>query len=590
LRPRFLYALALSMLPILPPASGADATPSTTLSELAGRYWEWTLVRNPTRATSIGDHRFDDRLEDITPAAREQEARDLEAMLAEARAIEPAGLIAADRLTRSALVRELEAQLDRRACDYEDWVVSANGPQSDIMNLPDITVIVSPEDGAHYVTRMRAVGPYMDAHVGNLRHGLASGRVANRTSVERVLEQLDHLAGLPPGEWPVLRPRDTAHDDWSAEQRAAFGRDLEAAVARIVKPAMARYATFLRDSILPAARSDEHPGLATLPGGKDCYARMIRVFTSLDRTPEEIHALGLSEVARIRGELSALGQKVLGTDDLAEIQRRLRTDPDMHFKTAEEVEAKAREALARARAAIPEAFGILPKAECVVQVMGMHEAPQSTIAYYRRGAPDGSRPGTYMINTYRPETRPRYEAEALAFHESIPGHHLQIAIMQELTDLPAFRRHQGVTAFTEGWGLYTERLADDMGLYSRDLDRIGMLSYDAWRACRLVVDTGLHAMGWSRRQAIDYMVANTVLAENNIENEVDRYIGWPAQALAYKAGQLEILALREEAKRRLGGRFDLRAFHDAVLRNGALALPVLREQVEAWMAEVEGTK
>jgi uncharacterized protein (DUF885 family) len=254
------------------------------------------------------------------------------------------------------------------------------------------------------------------------------------------------------------------------------------------------------------------------------------------------------------------------------------------------VEAKAREALARSKAAIPKWFHILPKADCQVKVMGMHEAPNSTVAYYRQPAIDGSRPGYYMINTYKPETRPRYEAEALAFHESIPGHHLQIAIAQELVGLPDFRKHQGVTAYVEGWGLYSERLADEMGLYSSDLDRIGMLSYDAWRACRLVVDTGMHAMGWSRQQAIDYMTANTVLAENNIENEVDRYLTWPGQALAYKVGQLEILKLREEAKQRLGARFDIRQFHDVVLRNGAVALPVLDQQVHSWIEEVERAK
>jgi uncharacterized protein (DUF885 family) len=219
--------------------------------------------------------------------------------------------------------------------------------------------------------------------------------------------------------------------------------------------------------------------------------------------------------------------------------------------------------------------------------MGIAEAPQSTIAYYHQPATDGSRPGRYMINTYLPTTRPRYEAEALAFHEAVPGHHLQIAIAQELGDLPTFRKHMGTTAFVEGWGLYAERLAGEMGLYTGDTDRFGALSYDAWRACRLVVDTGLHAMGWTRQQAIDYMVENTVLAPNNIVNEVDRYLTWPGQALAYKVGQREILALRDEAREKLGARFDIKGFHDAVLGQGAVTLPVLREQVEAWMARVE---
>jgi len=331
-------------------------------------------------------------------------------------------------------------------------------------------------------------------------------------------------------------------------------------------------------------------GMAAMPGGLSCYRKLVRVHTSLDTPPSELHQLGLDEVKRIRAAISELGGKVLGTTDFAEIQRRLRKDPAMHFSTAEEVEAEAESTLARAKAAIPRWFGMLPKADCRVKVMGMHEAPFSTIAYYRNPAVDGSRPGYYMINTYKPKTRPRYEAQALAFHESIPGHHLQIAIAQELTGLPEFRKHQGVTAYVEGWGLYSERLADEMGLYSSDLDRLGMLSYDAWRACRLVVDTGMHALGWSRQQAIDYMTQNTLLAENNIVNEVDRYLTDPGQALAYKCGQLEILKLREEAKDRLGARFDIRAFHDAVLRNGALALPVLRQQVEAYIAQAEGAK
>jgi len=297
-----------------------------------------------------------------------------------------------------------------------------------------------------------------------------------------------------------------------------------------------------------------------------------------------LHQLGLEQVALNRAAVSELGMKVFGTGDVAEIQRRLRSDPAMHFRTGAEIESKATEALARAKAAIPAWFDILPKGRCDVKVMGMHEAPNSTIAYYRQGTPDGSRPGHYMINTYLPETRPRYEAEALAFHESIPGHHLQIAIAQELTGIPEFRKHQGVTAFVEGWGLYSERLAEEMGLYSNDTDRLGMLSYDAWRACRLVVDTGMHAMGWTRQQAIDYMIENTALAENNIVNEVDRYLTWPGQALAYKCGQLEILKLRDEARQRLGDRFDIKQFHNVVLRNGAVALPVLREQVEAWVA------
>jgi len=260
----------------------------------------------------------------------------------------------------------------------------------------------------------------------------------------------------------------------------------------------------------------------------------------------------------------------------------------MHFETRDEVREMAEISLARARAAIPAWFGILPVADCLVVVMPEHEERHSTIAYYRQPALDGSRPGQYAINTWEPTTRPRYEAQVLAYHEAIPGHHLQLAISQELTELPDFRRHDGPTAYVEGWGLYTERLSDEMGLYSGDLDRIGVLSFDAWRACRLVVDTGMHALGWTRQQAIDFMLEHTVLAANNVVNEIDRYIVDPGQALAYKIGQREILRLRAEAKATLGDRFDIRAFHDAVLGHGVVGLETLGEIVRDWTGSVAG--
>jgi len=580
-----LHALLIAALLTAPGL--ARSNPADDLAKLCDEYWQSQLKANPVMATSIGDRRYDDRLEDITPSGIAHDKLRLAGVLERARAIGEQPLAPADRLTRSALLLEVRNQLDQISCGFEDWVVDPlGGPQVEFMNLVDFTTISTPKDAKNFVARCRAMGPYLDAHVANLRSGLKRGRVASHDAVRKVLEELDALDRQPVEKWALLQPLGEKHADWPAADVAAFRRDLPPVARGVVRPALLRYRDLLRDEVLPRARPQEKAGLAFLPGGKDCYGKRIRIETSLDRTPEQLHQLGLDEVARIRQALSELGAKVLGTSDVAEIQRRLRSDPAMHFETAEQVESKAREALGRARAAIPKWFEVLPKAKCEVKVMGMHEAPNSTIAYYRNAPKDGSRPGYYMINTYQPETRPRYEAEALAFHESIPGHHLQISIAQELTGLPEFRKYQGVTAYVEGWGLYSERLADDMGLYSSDLDRIGMLSYDAWRACRLVVDTGMHAMGWSRQKAIDYMRENTVLAENNIENEVDRYLTWPGQALAYKCGQLEILALREEGKQRLGGRFDIKRFHDVVLRNGAVALPVLREQVEAYYAQV----
>lgn len=566
-------------------STAVTADPARDLTKLCDDYWQGYLRSHPVDATTVGDRRYDDRLEDNSPAGTARERARLNAVRARAQAIPESALAPGDRLTRTALMLETRNQLDEILCGFDQWVVDpGSGPQVGLMSLADYTVIATPADADHYVARARAMGPYMDQHVANLRRGLAAGKVANRIAIDKALEDLDSLMVRAPAEWPLASPAREPHPAWKPAERDRFKAGIIAATREVVLPAFGRYRDFLRAEVRPAARSPEQAGLSFLPGGREAYRRRIRTQTSLDRTPEELHQLGLEAVARVRAELSALGGTVLGTTDVAAIQRRLRNDPAMHFATAEEVEDKARTTLARSKAAIPAYFGLLPKADCQVKVISAFEAPHTTIAYYRESAADGSRPGYYMINTYAPTTRPRYEAEALAFHESIPGHHLQIAIAQELTELPEFRRHQGVTAFVEGWALYTERLADEMGLYSSGLDRIGMLSFDAWRACRLVVDTGLHALGWSRQQAIDYMVANTVLAENNVVNEVDRYLADPGQALAYKMGQLEILALRDEARAKLGDRFDLKRFHDVVLMNGAVALPVLRGQVEAWIA------
>ncbi|HTM57216.1 MAG TPA: DUF885 domain-containing protein [Candidatus Udaeobacter sp.] len=589
MRVRTLSWLALTS--FLIPAVTFAAGSTEPIARLCDEFWQGTLRASPTEATSLGDHRYDDQLEDNTPIGFTREHKRLEGVLARVRAIDPKSLSPADRLTRSTLELEARNEIDNMDCHFEEWVVDArSGPQTDFMSLPDLTVIITPEDGQHYLSRVRKMGPYIDHVIANLERGMKVGRVGTRAGVDAVLDQLDSLIAHPVTDWELSKPATARRDDWSGAQKIQFADALEAALDHEVKPAFVRYREFLRTKIQPVARTQDRAGLGAIPGGREAYLKRIRIETSLDRTPEQLHQLGLEQVAKVRQQLSELGAKVLGTSDIAEIQKKLRTDPAMHFATAEQVETKARQTLARAKAAIPQFFEVLPKADCQVKVMGMYEAPHSTIAYYREPAADGSRPGYYMINTYLPETRPRYEAEALAFHESIPGHHLQLAIAQELQNLPEFRRHLGVTAFVEGWGLYSERLADDMGLYSSDLDRIGMLSFDAWRDCRLVVDTGLHAMGWTRQQAIDYMVQNTVLAENNIANEVDRYLGDPGQALAYKVGQLEILALRDEGKKRLGDKFDLKKFHDVVLQNGAVALPTLREQVEAWYASEESAR
>jgi uncharacterized protein (DUF885 family) len=415
---------------------------------------------------------------------------------------------------------------------------------------------------------------------------MTARKFAVQTGVEKTIDEVEGLLGKPLETWALLQPLKRPHSDWKPEEVRAFEEGLTRATEKSVSPAFARYLQFLKSEVLPLSRPQQRPGIMHVPGGPESYRRLIRFHTSLDITPDELHETGLREVSRINAEMGGLGEKVFGARDRKETIQRLRSDPSMYFASRDEVFEKAEKALSKAKAAIANWFGRLPEAECEVVRMEEHEEKHSTIAYYRQPAADGSRPGRYYINTSAPETRPRYEAEALAYHESIPGHHLQIAIAQELKGIPAFRKHIGVTAFVEGWGLYSERLSDEMGLYSSDLDRIGVLSYDSWRACRLVVDTGMHAMGWSRQKAIDFMLENSALAENNIVNEVDRYIAWPGQALAYKTGQLEMLRLRNQAEARLGKGFDIKKFHDVLLRNGAIPLESLGQEVDRFIRDV----
>ena len=565
-------------------ASAQDA--SGQLAELAKEYWEYNLQRNPVSATSLGDRRYDDRMGQIGEAAMATQREDLQAFLDRAEAISRESLSAEDRLTRAALITELKEQTSQLDCGLYQWVVDPLwGPQVFMFNIQSYQPVRTPEEAQMMVKRWEQMDDWLDSHMENLRYGLSQNKVAVKSAVEKTIQTTKGHLERPTEEWAMLKPLEEEHPDWSEADREAFEKGLHAAVEEQIRPAFERYLALLQDEILPAARDNKKPGLVFVPGGDDCYQKTIRIHTSLDLPADEIHQIGLEQVAKINAEVEVLGKKLFDLDTRKEILDKLRTDPELYFTTREEVEEKAESALAKAREVMPQYFGILPKADCVVEPMSAYEEKVSTIAYYRQPAVDGSRPGTYMINTYAPETRPRYEAEALAFHEAIPGHHLQIAIAQELDDIPEFRKHSGVTAFVEGWALYTERLSNEMGLYTDDLDRMGMLSYDSWRACRLVVDTGMHAKGWSRDDAIKFMMDNTALAENNIVNEVDRYITWPGQALAYKIGQLEIFRLRDKAKEELGESFDIREFHDAVLQNGAIALEPLREVIDAYIEE-----
>jgi len=563
------------------PAAGPAAH---VLASLAAEAWDSQMAAHPVYATALGDRRFDDRLRANGPGALDDDRARLTGLLARATAIDPTGLADEDRVTHSTLVDFLGYELEFVAAGLDAWSVDPlEGPQVAYLNVPSFQPVRSIDEGAALVARWAEIGPWIDRLTGTTRDALGRGIAAPHTLVRAVVAELDDLLARPDADWPLVQPADDVPAEWPAATRARHAAAVRAAVADGIRPALARYRAFLADELGPVARGDDQPGLSHVPGGPEAYARLVRAHTTLELTPADIHRIGLEETERIDAEFRELGGQLLGTTDRPTILGRLRSDPALHFTTPAEVFDVAEASLARANAAIPAWFGRLPKTPCVVVEMGAHEAKYSTIAYYREPAADGSRPGSYYINTTEPETRPRYEAETLAFHEAVPGHHLQIAIAQELDGLPAFRRLAGPTAYVEGWGLYSERLSVEMGLLSGHLDRFGVASFDAWRACRLVVDTGLHAFGWSRDRAIGFMVEHTALAENNIANEVDRYLAWPGQALAYKLGQREILQLRDEARAALGAAFDIRAFHDVVLGQGAVGLSTLRSVVNAWI-------
>lgn len=560
------------------------------LKEIVADHWELMMKAAPTWATTLGDHRYDDQLAPRDAASIKQRRGERDELLARLGAINPGSLGEVDAVTLQLLRGQLEAEQGLDACRLHEWVVDAGGGSvfGELSYLVEQHGVKSPDDARNLVARMRQGAKLVDDTVANLSIGLASGRVSSAEKVRRAIAQLDAELDKPAEAWAMATPAWTSAepDPWPEGVRDRLNAELHEIVAQQIVPAVVRYRDFLRDQLLPKARTDTE-GLVGLPDGETCYRASILQHVGLPMTATALHELGLAEIARSDREIAELGKKVLGTQDLAATIAKLRDDQALYFTTREEIMAMAQQALDRAKAAMARYFSVLPQADCVMREIPEYEAPYSTIAYYRQPHYDGSKPGEYFVNTYKPETRPRFELEALTWHESIPGHHLQIAIAQELGDLPAFRKLDGSTAFVEGWALYTERLADEMGLYSSDLDRLGKLSYDAWRASRLVVDTGIHSLGWTRAQAEAFMREHTALTTLNISNEVDRYIGWPGQALAYKVGQIEILRLRKDAETALAAKFDLPAFHAIVLGAGAVTLPVLGDRVQAWVDSVK---
>jgi uncharacterized protein (DUF885 family) len=550
-----------------------------TLDELAERYFQVTMDAAPFDATMFGVPGWDAEVPDLSEAAEaETDGRlaDLQRRLA---AIDAGRLGPRDRITLAMLERGLADHRAELAARWPEVTVSATGSgiQTAVLGLVPKVTMATADHAADYLERCAKLAGCLDQAGDRLRAGLAKGRTPPALGVRAAVRQLDaYLAAGTEGDDPLLTVTPPA-----GVKAGRFRDRLAEVVAGSVRPAMARYRDLLAGPVLERARPDDRCGLAHLGDGEAVYRAAVAHHTTTDRDPAELHRLGLDLVAGLAEEYRELGRRVLGTGDMDQVLARLRDDPGLRFATGAEILQSGRDALDRAVAALPAIVGRVPRAGCRVDEMSAYEARDAVLGYYQ--PPAGGQPGVHWLNTSAPETRTRYEYEALAFHESVPGHHLQFALAQELEELPRFRRFGYVTAFSEGWALYTERLADELGLYSGDLERFGMLSFDSWRACRLVVDTGLHQLGWGRDQAVDYLLANSALTRTNVENEVDRYVAWPGQALAYMVGRLELVRLRELAQARLGGRFDPRAFHDVVLGTGGVPLSVLAEVVEGHL-------
>ncbi len=574
---RQLFIAAVLALPLM---AQADATQD--LQVLIEEHWSWLMEQHPESRTYRGDHSANDRWTDMSLSAHFERDAQRGEFLDRLAAIDASALNADDQLNHQMLTRRLSEA--RRSHELGLHLMTLNmrdGPQHEYTIL-EYTPMQTEADYRKWLSRLRGLPTLLQQHIELLEEGINTDRVQPRAVMERVPAQLDNVIADKPEDSPFFRPFNAIPDGIPAGTARELREQAVAVIGNQVTPAYREFKEFFVSTYLPASR--EQPGIGSLPGGEEIYRFLAASFTTTALTPEQIHETGKQEVARILGEMEEVRQAVAFDGDLQAFNDFLRTDPQFYYDSPE---ALLEGYLAVSKRLDPELvnlFGKLPRMPYGVKPIPAETAPDTTTAYYMPPAANGTRAGYYYVNLYRPEVRPKYEMEVLSVHEAVPGHHLQIALAQELEGLPEFRRASRVTAFVEGWGLYSERLGYQMGLYQDPYSRYGQLTYDMWRAVRLVVDTGIHYFGWSRQEAIDYFKANAGKTEADIINEIDRYIGWPGQALAYKIGQLKILELRASAEQALGDGFDIRAFHDELLGAGAIPLDALEARMNAWIA------
>ena len=555
---------------------------SAALSALFKEIWEDRLKTHPEFASSLGDRRYNDQLTDLSPAAINRELSRRRVFLTRLLTIDTTGLSDQEKLSSELMQRELIQ--GEEGAKFKEWELPVNqfhgihtDLPSDIVNWPFQTV----RDYDDYVTRLKAMPAELRQATENLLAGIDDHRVQPAYLMEKVLKQTEEIAGQTPETSAFATPLQSFPAAIDAPTRKRISVDVLDTIGSSVLPAYVRFANFLRAQEIPAGRAE--PGVWAMADGDAYYAFCIRRSTTLDKTPKEIHQIGLDEVKRDETEMLAIVKK-LGYPDIKSFGAAMAKDPKQHPTSKEDLLARYRHYEDQMKPKLPELFGRLPKAPLEVVEMPEYLGKDQAAAWYAQGTPDGSRPGRVNINEYHFAERALAPVEAVAYHEGIPGHHLQISIAQELTSLPEFRRHLGYTAYVEGWALYSERLGKEIGFYQDPISDYGRLEADVWRAIRLVVDTGVHSEHWTRQQMVDYFHEHSAIDETNVQAEVDRYIAWPGQALGYKMGQLKILELRARAKDALGAKFSLKAYHDLIVDSGALPLDVLEQRVNAWIA------
>jgi uncharacterized protein (DUF885 family) len=550
--------------------------------------WDAQMHDYPTWATSTGDHRFDHLLTDSSINAHERRLQRLRHLVAALQRVPSSALGKKQRQNFDIFLRlKLDSIAELESQSYLMPITNRSGFHISFPSMPRNLPFKTVKNYQNYTARLRAFSKSVDQHITLMRKGIKTGFTLPKIVLKGYQKTIIPHIVKDPRKSLLFKPFESFPNNISKSDQKRLRAAGAEAVRSFVVPGYQRFLIFMKNEYLPAAR--DSVGISEIPGGRAYYRHRVRKFTTLNVSPEEVHQTGLEEVKRIHGEMVKIIKKLKFKGSFVDFVKFLRTDPRFYAKSPEQLLKEVAYVLKKMDGALPKLFKKLPRAPYGIRKVPDFIAPRTTTAYYGRPAGDGSRAGFYYVNTYDLKSRPLYEVEALSLHEAVPGHHLQIALQQELKDLPKFRRFSGFTAFVEGWALYAERLGLEVGFYTDPYSNFGRLSYEMWRACRLVVDTGMHYKSWSRSRAINYMKKYTSLTEHNIVTEIDRYISWPGQALAYKTGELTIRRLRKQSEQALGTKFDVREFHDVVLRNGSVPLKILEEEVTDWIKNKGGS-